>query len=597
MSIIIKTLKNTKKISKDLYKTLKLQFSFKPASRIGIDWNEDFYKVLNNFKKVKKLDWSKSKIFPLSLYKEKQLVSLDKELKEKFLPNINFANFNYENIEERFLKLKEENDVANLFTFNTSGGVDVIMFFIDSRGNFVYNDFESKAHYINLTNNGSEIISAGIKSILNAKKIICFCIDESSKDIVFKLNKKYVEEDDVLTYLHLHNDVTLYTLTSIIQKNEINNEFMSQNIQELKNNWLKEIDENTFFKNVQNNVPIVNSDDLDLTINHQNSTNLDDEIKNVDFEKENELDSEEPQEENLFDVCDSSEELEKVKEPEETKCVDLDSVSSNSEADLPKIDDEYYQETNNSIDLVADEKQEYDFIKEDQVSVNYNVIIQQPVLLTQYENKQQPELPDNIDELEAYIKIKEETLKQIEAMIVNNQLSQLKTKTQEQYFLSNKQIPSEIDLSIEHNEVNTKEEELLEFAVELEEESFDKYKLVYKPGLRPTPMLMVWHDKNETIFEDIKNEMIENNLDLESSKWLDEFEHVWNDGCYLIYDKESLEIKSLVFRGDDRLFFLLRYLNKELFLKFNSEKDFNVLKNVTLEKEDELEVKDNEAEK
>ncbi|MDE6082437.1 MAG: hypothetical protein K2F52_00995, partial [Malacoplasma sp.] len=280
MSINIKSLKNCKKIAKEFRKILKEQLKEKPKSVIGIESTNNFLKVTNNLKKIIKLNWYYTHIFPLAMYLEQQKTPLDKDLVDDFVKKIYMPPSNYQDIQKLALRFFLEKKPNDLFLFDNLGGIDLLIFFIDFRGNFVFNDYESKKTFLNKTNNGSDLVSIGIKSILTAKKIICFCIDEASKDVIFKLNKRFIDTDDTLTYLHLHNDVTLFTLTSIISKNEINYDPMTQD----KMKFLNELD----------NI----SDDVDISaIEKQNLKTNDDEnedeeihtnIENVNLDSANE---------------------------------------------------------------------------------------------------------------------------------------------------------------------------------------------------------------------------------------------------------------------------------------------------------------------
>lgn len=571
MSIIIKTLKNNKKISKDLYKTLKSWLNVKPNLRLGIQWSEGFVNVTNNFKKLKKLDWSESKVFPLSLYKEGQLVSLDKDLKEIFLANINYPKMHYDDLSKRYEELLTERTIKNLFLFNNKGGVDLMMFFIDSRGNFVFNDFESKANYINLANNGNEIVSAGIKSILKAKKIICFCIDESAKDVVFKLNKKMIDEDDVLTYLHMHNDVTLYTLRSIINKNEINEESMSQNIQELKNKLLHEVDENKFFDAMK-------AEEEKEETNDAKKYNYEESSSEFEYDKK----SKEEDENNLFESCD-------IKLKEDEICDNLDLKDS---IDLPELDIDYYSEP------TIEEEQTKELNLLDTIN-ELNKEIKPETNNASIENEgievSDDNLPNNKKDLIKYIEIKEATLKQIEAFLYKNNLDRLKDKKNEEYFLVNKKIPDLEKIKSEQKPNFASNKDLKEEVNNNNHET--KYSIEYIIGIRPTPMLMVWHDKNEKFFSDLV-ETMKNDLDIKfNQEWDTEIEHVWNDGAYIIYDKNSYNVKSLAFSSDDRLFYLLRYINKPLKFNFDTEKEYNKLQELKEKWVDEVRVVDNYEQK
>ncbi len=564
MSICIRTLKNTRKISRDFSRELKQLLEIKPNSRIGLEWKDDLYKVTNNFKKLKKLDWSQTKFFPLAIYAEKQLVPLDKEIKEKFLKQVNFNNLNYENIDMKLEDFISNNNLKNLFTFDTSGGVDLAIFFIDSRGNFAFNDFESRPTFINHANNGSEILSAGIKSLLSAKRIICFALEEKSRNIIKKLNKKIIDEDDVLTYLHFHNNVTLYTTQSIFRKFEVNESQMTQNIIALREKLLKDDEEVNMKKEDTSLGQTPNSSELNLKNNNENMTNLDKELKEnipgidlsskqIDYEEEDKEDD--VVQNTLFETADD-----KVEEKEEEVINNEDDIVNESSEvvsedinikdsiDLPEIDLDYYSDYS-----VEKDEKELEYVKPDNL------------------NEIEIELPNDPKAIERYIQIKEETLKQIEAFIMNNKLSKLKNKTQEKHFL------------IKNRRKMFNDEYVVCDLSKL-------YELSYIPDNRPTPMLMVWNEKNKESFDNIVSEMNENIKLNEFGEWIDDYTHVWNDGAYIIYDKNNNDVKCITFSSDDRLIFLLRYICKPLVFKFDSNEDYKIWRNITLDKEEELKV-------
>lgn len=607
MSIVIKTLKNTKKISRDLNKTLKRILINKPNARIGFDWRDDFLKVSNNLKKIKKLDWSQSKIFPLAVYKEKQVVPLDKDLIEKFLNEINFNKINYSNIAKMLEKMLQDHKENDLFLFNTLGGVDLLMFFIDSRGNFIYNDFESKKHYLNKTTNANVIISAGIKSILKARKIICFCIDDSSKDIVFKLNKKFVDEDDILTYLHLHNDVTLYTLNSIIQKSEVNNDLVSQNLGEIKNKLYATEDDYIFFDEEIKDENELNSKELNLDANNENMSNLDKELEEInlvedDIEQDDDVEKTIQKENQIDQVLNKKENnlfnYEKKKEVEDKN---LDFENDENAKEIVLNEENVIETDNLEINLSLDDD---NFVEKEIEEIKHeNTFIKNKINFQTHSNY----LPSTREELIKYIQIKKETLNQIENIILKSKLQELKHKTQEKYWLlqqyrqtnPNKPLPKEVENDFfTSKEANKEKQEIEEFKSENTtidigvENNNSKYRFNYYEGLRPVPMLMVWHDKNESFYLDLKNEMHESlNISFDFD-WIDEYDHVWNDGCYIIYDKANQLIKAMAFRDVDRLLFLLRYINKNLTFIFDSQKDYETIKNFSIYHEDEIKVEE-----
>lgn len=315
MSVIIKPLKNVKKISKVFSKDLKKLLKVKPNARIGIDLNQYTQEVLDLVKKNKKIDWYNSKIFSLAEYKERQLHPIEETLNKEFVDSINVYKNNVENMQERIERLNQEDKLEHLYNFE--GGIDLLVFSIDARGNFAFNDYESKVSLLNFANNGTDIVSPGIASILLARKIICFVIDESATKTIDTLNNKSIEEDDVLTYLQLHSDVTVYTLTSVINKKDVNKEVSIQNYSEfrkevieaqnaLKQRLLEEKpepkDSKLFEEEKESNL------ETDLDNNLYNKSNLDEELENT-LQENKLIEEEENLQQSLFDQNSNPEDL------------------------------------------------------------------------------------------------------------------------------------------------------------------------------------------------------------------------------------------------------------------------------------------------
>lgn len=573
MSIIIKSLKNTKKISKDFSKTLKALVKEKPDLRIGMEWKDEFYSILDNFKKIKKIDFGRVSFFALSVYKDdKQSSSFDSEIKEKFISETNAKLSNCEDMNSLKLSLYKSNRINDLFLFNDRDGVDLLIFFIDSKGNFIFNDLDSSFSYLNLSNNGNDIISIGLKSILKSKKIICFSIDESSKDVVFRLNKKQIEKDDIISYLHLHNDITLYTLHSIIQKREINDEPISQNISEFKEMLYSENNDHNL------DIEIESDEDYDDSeyqeeLNYENKTEeLDSEDNSLelddDFSSENEDDN---SNENTAEDY--------QQEDEELNLFDEDVLSENNEVENlsnENYNDDHFEENDLNDSLYEDNNQIQldDFKERDLDDFELNI------------------LPDNEEDLIKYIEIKQATLKQIENIILENKLSELKNKTYEKFELLNKL--KEINNLNDKHEILEKIQPILNENPTLLSENFkninqkNPYKFSYIPGIRPTPMIMVWHEKNKSFFKDLQKEMLISFDVGWKPIWTDNYMHLWNDGAYIIYNPDNYEIITFVYRSEDRLLFLLRYINKPLFFLFSSENDFSLLSSFVSESTEEM---------
>lgn len=345
MSVIIKPLKNIKKISKQFSKEIKNLIKSKPRSRIGIDWNNSIKNVLDVVKKNKKIDWYNTKIFSLSEYKTKQIYSLENDLFKDFVDSINIYKNNFESMVERIESLSSKDKIEHLYNFE--GGIDLMIFSIDSRGNFVFNDYESEISLINSANNGNDIYSPGIASILMAKKIICFVLDEATENVLKTLNNKTIEENDALTYLQLHPDCTIYTFSHLISKKEINKDVATQDyssfrkqiadIQEqLKVNILEE-PQQLFEEQIEeeNNLDGVVPDNLDS--NNYNKNNLDKELEETLQKNEEELDDVSLEEKNLF-AKELEEEIEEETTPEDIEQIAKEVLEDENEKLLSEFE-------------------------------------------------------------------------------------------------------------------------------------------------------------------------------------------------------------------------------------------------------------------
>lgn len=226
MAVVIKSCKNIKQLNKKIIKDIKKILSDKPSSRIGFYWDESLSEIFNALVKTKKIQWFSSRIFPIVEYKDDQTLMFEDILKNHFIDKIDISQGNYASLKDRINKLTDNDNLNDLYKFND--GLDLIIFGIDKRGNFLFNDFESKIDYINYANNGNQLISPGIKSIMLAKQIICIVVDSEADNIVRIINDKKIDKDDIITLLNFHNNITLFTTSNIIKKKEINKEGLSE---------------------------------------------------------------------------------------------------------------------------------------------------------------------------------------------------------------------------------------------------------------------------------------------------------------------------------------------------------------------------------
>lgn len=220
MAVKIRTLRNTKVIAKKFIKEIKSLVSKKQNARIGIMWDDSLIPIYEEVIKSRKIKWTNTKIFSLVEYKDDLTVTFENTLFSEFVNKLNLERSNYESLKERINDLKTTNSLNDLYKMDD--GIDLMIFPIDKRGNFLFNDFESKISYINYGNNGNEIVAPGIKSIMLAKKIVCFVIQDGSEDMVEIVNSRNIISNEFVSLLNIHNNITLFTLYSIIKKKNIN---------------------------------------------------------------------------------------------------------------------------------------------------------------------------------------------------------------------------------------------------------------------------------------------------------------------------------------------------------------------------------------
>ncbi|MCF0217458.1 MAG: hypothetical protein HUJ42_00225 [Malacoplasma sp.] len=683
MPITIKTFKNFKKLSKDVKKFFKEQLRNKPNSLIGMDWNNDFLKATKNLKKVVKLNFSQAKIFALSCYLKAQKLSLDKELVDKFVYEINIPMRNYINIHKRLVELVDQKHINELFLFNEQNGVDLLVFFIDSRGNFACNDYESKKEFINLTNNGLDILSIGLKSILSAKRIICFALDEAAKDVVLKLNKRIIDYYDILTYLHLHNNITLYTLHSIINPSEVNifpleqdrtefiNELDKYNEQlsiESVNDDIEFIDENESYSNLENinlvnqNVNMNNLDEQLAQSLLEEEQQQEEEFSEDQFDEETEMEFEqdsdsdqielEPQEagfESEFLVDTNNQEMnaiqeeiieEEVSEPETNEQIYDDSFD---EEQIPNdeyqdfVEEEKYNfDIKNNIDinnkdefemddalrklLLEKENESNDFesqeIKTDENELIANELEQlrtesvnqldEKALLNELDsknlydslhkyfepnsntneeinlninnldieslrkirdfNKNLEFIPNDIEGLIKYIRIKKETLGQIQKLLLNSSLGNIKTN-----LMSN----------ITQND----------FGFVTADTKSKTYKLSSTNSSNKNTAKNIHQEINKEFFDALSTEMqTKYGIKLDNNAYNEKYNHIWNEGAYIVYDKKNLVIRALVFKSVNKLVALLRYINKDLTINISNKHIYSSLSNLFLKNKNEIKI-------
>ncbi|MDE5553013.1 MAG: hypothetical protein K2I67_00515, partial [Malacoplasma sp.] len=581
---------------------------------------------------------------------------------------------------DRILKLNSENKIDHLYDFD--GGIDLMIFSIDSRGNFVFNDYESEVSLINLANNGNDIYSPGIASILMTKKIICFVLEDATEKVLKVLNEKMIEKSDALTYLQLHSDCSIYTLRDFLSKKEVNKNFPNQDYSEFRNEILEiqnSLKENVFEENDSKTKYVteeIQDENLDgaipesLESNNFNKNNLDKELEetleknNSDDEFEEKVDNElednlfseteelteETEQEENFESADSEELDEIVKETIESEnekllaefektleknehitdyeinedeqiyvVENLDDVDNEDNDEIISDDDSNSEEReisesiklDSSTDLsdtALDEKinkLDLDFNSESNSELSETEplapedldkeLLSLDSLTEDEKEKQQQEKPENIfynrkdikekfdeiylQEMENYqpksnkeilklIEIKTDTLKSIERMILKNRLDKLKDKV--------------ILANLKKEQKQEKERHI---------ESLPSYiKLIYLPGTRPVPLLMLEQKPDEFEYIRIYTEMVKYlKLSIPRKKFDLNSNHIWNMGAYFTYSSKTNEIDLLAFSDLYNFVYLLRYLNKPLFFYLKKE-DYLFLKEDLNQIQDEIKI-------
>lgn len=99
-------------------------------------------------------------------------------------------------------------------------------------------------------------------------------------------------------------------------------------------------------------------------------------------------------------------------------------------------------------------------------------------------------------------------------------------------------------------------------------------KIRYIPGVRPTPMLMYYVQPEEKVY----NEMLNDGATLfKKGSYTTKMNHIWNMNAYIIYNNETFNIESVVINNFSNFVYLLRNMNKPLYIELN-DKEYNILK-------------------
>lgn len=429
MAVKIRTLRNTKVIAKKFIKEIKSLVSKKPNARIGIMWDDSLLSIYEDVIKSKKIKWNNTKIFSLVEYKDDLTVTFENTLFSEFVNKLNLERENYESLKERINDLKSISNLNDLYKIED--GIDLMIFPIDKRGNFLFNDFESKISYINYGNNGNEIVTPGIKSIMFAKKIICFAIQDGSEDMVEIVNSKNILSNEFVSLLNIHNNITLFTLYSIIKKKNIN-----------KNGYVNDKE------NIGDRV-LSNSYEGDLSINDDDKKEIDpidkfsvglfkDNEEPIDLEEDTDDDEDEIEDENEIENIELSDVEQEIK--------DEDEIVDTEEDDGSAIDEPLNMNKTNLDDMIEE------ITNDDQ---------EETLINNEEKNEELNNLNDNVD-FENESDDQEETLYDIikdeyESKISNDDLNENNDddEIEEYRKLDDKFVEEEIETNIEEMEIES----------------------------------------------------------------------------------------------------------------------------------------------
>ncbi len=364
MAVKIITLRNYKVVAKKFIKVLRKIIQSKPSVRIGLIWDESLAPIYDFVIKSKKLKWDNVKIFSLVEYKDIQSVTFENTLYTEFINKLhNVTRQNYDSLRERIDELRSEEKLNDLYKFD--GLIDLIVFPIDKRGNFLFNDFESNINYINYGNNGNEIVAPGIKSIMFSKQVICFALEEESEKVVNTLNSKVLSSNEFVSLLNVHDNIILFTLHSIIKKKEINKDIYVNDPESISDKVLSTTYEGSLSSD---NMEFDDTNKIsDMTKEHFGdnhlSLDLDDDDENDDEDdiSNMELSDKEIEVEDNDIVDNSDDDGLPIDEPLNNDKDNLDDVIR----DVIDIDEEPTQEELDQIMLEEDDNSLYDVIKDE----------------------------------------------------------------------------------------------------------------------------------------------------------------------------------------------------------------------------------------
>lgn len=215
----------------DLYQTLSLkmataiakQLEEKPESNFGLPTGASpmgAYKLLSQWTKEKKLDWSKCRCFALDEYLEAD----EEETFAHYLEQNLYRNTNVAK-ENKFNPANNDNYDALIESF---GGLDLTILGIGQNGHIAFNEPGTPQHSFTHCTflaestrkanqtffpEGEQVpkkaVTMGIETILNSKKIVLVASGAKKKDILEKALQGKIDIQIPASFLSLHEHVNV----------------------------------------------------------------------------------------------------------------------------------------------------------------------------------------------------------------------------------------------------------------------------------------------------------------------------------------------------------------------------------------------------
>lgn len=605
----IKIFNSNKKLNRFLLKVILKETKLHNNLSLGIGYENGILPFFQTISKYPKIKWNNIKIISLIEYFDHQSTMFYALMQRDFISKLNgFDIHNFSNKIEDIKNLKDVNNLNSLY----NNQIDLGIFFLDFRGNFLLNDYESKCNFIHISTNGDKIISPGLKSIFSFFKIIIIANDQNSQVVLKKLVSKEIDEDDPFTFLNFHKNSILLTLSSLVSKKNIAKSVNSKDIEK----WSKKLFKDNQHFEENDNLNVISGDKY-----------IDDNLDEIVINSEKSLDNE------------LEEALKIIDENREEESIISDEIESNQIVDdslLNNLNENYFDENNNfdqdlygnniedknlfnSNDLLDDNKNEETFyidsaieienkenVNCDQITdnsnynqnsilleeekregINYDPIIdnsnynQNSILLEEQDRKNDninPVVDDKLDLKNAFDNREKLNFNVKEALNLNKYLY----RQEEIKVLEPKVIVSQELHNIRRNNMN--EINYLERVIKIKEDTLKTIEALqnlntsspkntkprslqfkYIPGIRPTPMLAIYDTPNFDVYSNIKDLMMQSiKVTSSENNFTNNFKHFWNHGAYIIFDEVSLEIKAFLFSDFSNFIFLLRNINKEL---------------------------------